>query len=492
MLVGAVTLTIGQFLVLARKRKIQLWAVGKTSFRRAFIHTLPARAHSFAARTVRLAKASKNRGIKIALTHRASYGLIVILVALTSAPAGTVLTVTATFLLVALPISLVFANRALIRVEIESAVSQLLPRSHINSSPPEPVFGGPKVSPDVRGGSRIMATAGRPVPSTAIVRIVANDLPPRHRSGQTLQNLRFILDREPEFPGCRKIFLLNRMLNPDLRKEVLLAARIAKTEISEILFDPEEFKHAPLDFDCLPGPEFLESETFSRMPRALKMSALNAVFRHKNNYAMNNNGARNTAIDIGLRESEWVLPLDGNIFVPQNGWDSLIYATQKYPSTPLWVLPMRRLSENLGVDRNRGSRPVWEEPQIAFHQSSLERFSSVIPYGRRPKVDLLWKLGVPGPWQEYRQLPWDQPYPQESAEYGQFGFAGEVLRLSSGKGHLEKGASRSSVASRRNQAREEARLTYLVELERKFPSPDERLERLVWLSEKTLLARDET
>src|SRR6218665_1842667 len=57
-----------------------------------------------------------------------------------------------------------------------------------------------------------------------LYRIVGNDLPPRHREGQALANLRFILDHEPELPGCEKRWVLNRIVDPVV--EAALAAEL--------------------------------------------------------------------------------------------------------------------------------------------------------------------------------------------------------------------------------------------------------------------------
>lgn len=39
-----------------------------------------------------------------------------------------------------------------------------------------------------------------------------------------------------------------------------------------------------------------------------------------------------------------------------------------------------------------------EEPQIIFRSDSTEKFNEDFYYGRRPKVELFWLLGIPGKW----------------------------------------------------------------------------------------------
>jgi hypothetical protein len=59
-------------------------------------------------------------------------------------------------------------------------------------------------------------------------------------------------------------------------------------------------------------------------------------------------------------------------------------------------------------------------------------------YGLRPKVELLWRLGVPGQWDKWEQEPWDLPIPAYADEAGAFNYAGWVARLNSGRDRLEK------------------------------------------------------
>ena len=44
---------------------------------------------------------------------------------------------------------------------------------------------------------------------------------------------------------------------------------------------------------------------------------------------------------------------------------------------------------------------------MAFQRKSVLRFNPTIPYGHRPKVELLWRLGVPGEWDNYQSAPYE-------------------------------------------------------------------------------------
>src|SRR5690606_25901984 len=63
----------------------------------------------------------------------------------------------------------------------------------------------------------------------------------------------------------------------------------------------------------------------------------------------------------------------------------------------------------------------------------------------RPKVELFWRLGVQGPWDQYSDDPWDQPRRPLSPEAGLVGRAGWVARLFSGEGTLEAHSDHSTL-----------------------------------------------
>lgn len=122
---------------------------------------------------------------------------------------------------------------------------------------------------------------------------------------------------------------------------------------------------------------------------------------------------------------------------------------------------MTRVHENTDLlDRRFRPNPV-EEPQVIFRQDFLERFDEDRYYGRRPKVELFWRLGIPGPWDEWQIDPWEKPKPVISNDAGKFASAGWVARLASGRPELE----RDSMESRRKRggSRNEAIWTFLAD-----------------------------
>jgi hypothetical protein len=170
--------------------------------------------------------------------------------------------------------------------------------------------------------------------------------------------------------------------------------------------------------------------------------------RYKNNYVMNNNGARNTALEDGRSRAQWVLPWDGNCFVTHDGWQEITEIISTNPDMPYHIVPMARLTNNEELLKG-GFRPeAKEEPQIIFHKDSKERFNGEFFYGRRPKVELFWRLGVPGPWDEWRREPWDLDFPAFSSDAGCFSTGGWVARLSSGQAHQEVSKGEEAFQSR--------------------------------------------
>jgi hypothetical protein len=275
-------------------------------------------------------------------------------------------------------------------------------------------------------------------PDTFVIyRIIGNDLPPRHVPGQTLENLRFTLEHEPVLEGCEKRWILNRIVEPEEERKIIRLLRACAQEFIRIPFDWDEYRRIGFDFGGFPRSRFFASDDFLALPAEQQLSATMRLYRHKSNYVMNNNGARNAALRDGRRRAKWILPWDGNCFLTQDAWQAISTRVKRAPYLKYFLVPMARILNNddflLGVARPRAR----EEPQILFRRDAAERFNEAFPYGRRPKVELFWRLGIPGKWDEWRNEAWDLPRPRLSHEAGQTGKAGWVARLSSGVDALE-------------------------------------------------------
>jgi hypothetical protein len=307
-----------------------------------------------------------------------------------------------------------------------------------------------------------------------LYRIVGNDLPPRHSSGQSLANLRFILENEPALPQCEKRWVVNRIVDAEQEAAVLHLLRRHDQPVLHIPFVPEDYTQIGLDFACLPRPDYTATRRFARLSTKKKNRLLGAVHRLKNNYVMNNNGARNAALADGRSRAKWVLPFDGNCFFTSAAWDRLVTDVTARPWLKYFAVPMARLLDNRHLFDPAFAPPANEEPQLLFRRDARESFNPAFPYGRRPKVELFWRLGIPGPWDLWTEFAWDQPRRPLSPEAFQFGAAGWVARLFSGVPQLEVSARRSP--SQRGIARQEAILSLLHSLDeahgsRAHPTP---------------------
>ena len=300
-----------------------------------------------------------------------------------------------------------------------------------------------------------VANGGATAPFTyVLVRIMGNDLTPRHRSGQSLGSVRFILDNEPEFPGVQKVFLLNRIVDAEVRAELIDLLDERGAEWFEIAFDAEEYAQREFELDAYAAPGWLGSRRMTRRTEQQRSNASVAPYRRKALYAMNVQEARNAAIEYGAKRGDWVLPWDGNCYLSQAAWDQLRSDVEASPHLPYFVVPMARTSNNELLKTQTEAPHAPEEPQVVFRCDATERFDERLPYGRRNKIELLWRLGVPGPWDRWPDEEWDVPRRGLGPDAGQFGVAGWVNRLFSGAAALEK--QERGVILHRGRARNEA------------------------------------
>ncbi|GAA6047811.1 hypothetical protein JCM3770_004654 [Rhodotorula araucariae] len=351
-----------------------------------------------------------------------------------------------------------------------------------------------------------------------LYRILGNDLPPRHSPGQTLRNLRFLLQHESDFSvlpplgphgvhhshlygsgshareahsqmgGLRvdKYFVLNRIAEPEMVSAIIGLLHLYSVPDSRILvipFDWNEYQRREFRWDGgvdnakgwglgdgsgdtantpqkwhradveelstlleeADGDEARARDEYQMRRRKSetlgRLRALDFVYHEKNLYAMNNNGGRNFALQHGrsLPNARWILPLDGNSFFTPAAMFSIVrtlsIAGEGPAASRYVIIPMARLLNNddvranntvalvpLGtedsasaiVDAEIHHRPAVapatpEEPQVGFRYDSTESFQEAMRYGRRSKLELLWRLGAV-PYSrglDRRTLPWE-------------------------------------------------------------------------------------
>lgn len=298
------------------------------------------------------------------------------------------------------------------------------------------------------------------VPDTFVLyRIIGNDLYPRHRKGQTRDNLRFILENEPPLDNCEKRWVVNRIVDSSEERAVIRLLEEHGQTWLHIPFDAREYRSIGWDYQSLPTSDFLSSDSFDSLSSHQKKRIQTATYRLKNNYVMNNNGARNAALRQGRQEGKWVLPWDGNCFVTPQAWQAITEAVTQRPWLTHFVVPMARLLDNTHLlEKGFAPDPV-EEPQLIFRHDTTSDFNEAFCYGRRPKIEMLWHLGVPGKWDDWNDELVDQPRRGLSEEAFQWGVAGWVARLFSGMGHMETPDDAGAVS--RNQHRQDAIMDFL-------------------------------
>ena len=268
-------------------------------------------------------------------------------------------------------------------------------------------------------------------PQAILYRILGNDLPPRYTPGQTLANLRFTLEHEEELPGLEKRWLLNRIVDPQVQDELHHTIEAAGQRCDLIPFRMEEYRQAWTDLGATPPECHPWSEEFQQLDALAQARIADYIGRAKNLYLMNNNGARNRALDLGFADAEWVLPWDGGCFLPAWAWPEIQEAMQRSDLRYL-CSPMHRLTDlnHLPTATEWDQLPV-VEPQLAFARRAAIRFDETLRYGSGPKWQVLQRIGLPGPWQESPGwLPWEVVDTSPAPDAGAWLEAGLVLRLS--------------------------------------------------------------
>lgn len=266
-----------------------------------------------------------------------------------------------------------------------------------------------------------------------LVRVIGNDLPGLHSNGQSLANLKFILENEPEFPGVDKVYLLNRIVSDAKREEIKRVLKEHGKPFFEQVFKKEEYAKIPFYEDDLPTDQKWHDKKLSKWEQICWDVSRRKL---KNAYLMNNNGARNYALDYGInRRYEWVFPLDGNCFISTEQFAQLKQAIINADSRVSYlIVPMERCIQNEPELAFKAATNAVEEPQILFRRTARLRFDEKRVYGNQPKVDLLKRLGVPGVWDA-----WDNEYPWkkmqvsiDKTETNSWAFSSSVFRLASG------------------------------------------------------------
>jgi hypothetical protein len=259
-----------------------------------------------------------------------------------------------------------------------------------------------------------------------LCRILGNDLYPRHRPTQTLENTRFILDHEPALDGVEKCWVINKIVDKKALRSITALLKNRSQRFIEIPFDEKAFKALP------------------RSDNDRRSHCLFGLNQVRNRILREYSGA-----------AEWVLPFDGNcIFGPQ-GWTGVTDGLSDQRDKNYLVIPMLRLADIRKFVRmtrsgtgesveSLAASAVRSEPQIMFRANCADAFDEQFVYSRFDKVDLLWRLGVPGPWDEWLRSRGGDPgwEAKRAGLAGQYTERGYVWRLPSGNDRAERDIDR--------------------------------------------------
>lgn len=274
-------------------------------------------------------------------------------------------------------------------------------------------------------------------PSFLLYRIIGNSLPPRHRDGEMLENLRFILQHEPPLEDCEKRWVLNRISDAVVEQECIRLIAAAGQRYLRMPFDLNEYAQHFLDGSGLPVALLPFMSKDQDLTVQQKGSALEWQHRYKSLYAININLARNLALEEGRQHARWTLPWDGSCFLTAAAWQSVRRLADAHDHALHLVVPLARIADNRDLLRPDFVPKTLTEPQLAFRNDSRECFNPTLRYGHRNKSDLLRQLGVPGPWQKWNAASWDAQTNPTSAEQGRWVQGGWVARLASSGQELD-------------------------------------------------------
>ena len=246
-------------------------------------------------------------------------------------------------------------------------------------------------------------------------RILGNDVPFRHPNTQTETNLNFILDNEFQFKNCQKRFLINRISDTAKRERIIRA-----------------IQSRSIPFDVIPFEEDVFNSLGSDQTKA--------------HYLTNVNAARNYCIQHSLDDgADVVCPMDGGMFFREDGWSRFQIICAENPNDGFYSFATWRVENandmfDMSVPPSlysnykfgKVSATGLTEFQLAFTKHADCFFNESLAYGREDKVELLYRLGIPGLWDHWNPGLYQESNTKKSKFSGLVNNASFVCRLPSG------------------------------------------------------------
>ncbi len=257
----------------------------------------------------------------------------------------------------------------------------------------------------------------------AIVRIIGNELPPRHVVGSNAEQLHFILANEAIHPRVKKIWLLNRLVDKEDEARLVKILQDHQCEYTIIPFDIARYKKFLTRFDG--------RKTFFWFRRRGREVIAKAGF------IIDINGARNKAIEIGAKYADWVVPLDGGCCLTTESM-ALMLEKVVNPQRNVYALPTYRLVNNTNYIGFAPQNYPMHESMLLLKSTFQKLFDENISYGMQDKLKTIFQLF---PRQAIRKTSF--AHLVDDPQY----HAGYVVRLSSGN-QIAEGKYRKRVSLR--------------------------------------------
>lgn len=200
-------------------------------------------------------------------------------------------------------------------------------------------------------------------------RILGNDVPGISEEEYNLNNLEYILQNEPDFPGVRKLFVINRVVSRLKRKKMVDLLERYNTPYLELAFEAEEFGVIPLCEKVGVGEGVSELGDPSQN---LRLDHQLVTRASRSAYLLNNCGARNFALKCGKHSGyEWVLPWDADCFLSAEGFlrvkEGVDHADKR---TEHLLVPTPRSEKFSVMPLPCGSMEITSEAQIIVRSSA--------------------------------------------------------------------------------------------------------------------------
>lgn len=271
----------------------------------------------------------------------------------------------------------------------------------------------------------------KPKKKYLVIRMLGNDLAGLHHPQQTIKNLEFTLENEPDFPSTDKVFVLNRIFDVYKQRKIIALLEKHNKRFVVIPFEYAVWNKLPPLSASKRGEmdKFFKNKTIRRklknaIPETLRekfgirqsSSAREACWKYlyllqaHTLYICNNNACRNFCIEYGKKKGyDWTFVFDSNSFLTNEYYNRIINKIKT--ARDYIIIPQVRLddgklkNEAILAGDERIDELMLREPQIGFHRSAPGRFNPKIPYGSSPKAEFLRRLGVPGEWQGWNIVP---------------------------------------------------------------------------------------